>query len=617
MTRQRRPKHLPALLWTSLCLFAGRSAAELRYQYASATCKNETVPGQAVVCCSGDCLDGTTIFDQGLCRNVFDACLDPGTPLSCASSQVFALTASESVDAGLGLCYLPVTGCIWSYTKYTYSCCDCPAGFVPVASACTDRSRSFSDRCVGCSQPDEKIAFDAATQAFVCNGPSLVCRAAQAASTAVTALSLLTTWAGALCPVTTPKEMFASLLGSIDAVMQAITKPSNGVLGTKFNAASSVIVAFNTLALGLALIAGAGVELPVALAALPVLFTRFCSSVGSASAVLFIGGKAVELLDALNCPPSPSAPKKQRSVSLEPAPVAFRASPARRDGGLFNPCAEFVALFPDDSGSVAATVGACNDVASYDAASIDDPDVADAISTLQQACASLQDSNQLSVMQDLVILLSALEAAIPYCDVDPASSSSAAVSSALPSDSGVPTSIPPSSSLAPSSAPPSSSRYPSSAPPSNSGVPPSIPPSSSVAPSAPPSSSAASSGAPPSDSATPSSIPPSSPASSSAPPSSSAAPFSVPPSESGAPSSIPPSSSSSSAPSSDSATPSSAVPSASQGVFSSFSPSAAASSSTTSAASTSTALSSPPPQSTTSRTGGCHRKAELRKRRQH
>ncbi|KAK5659032.1 hypothetical protein OQA88_1119 [Cercophora sp. LCS_1] len=538
---------LPALL-TSLCLFAGRSAAELRYRYPNAACTNETVPGEAVVCCSGDCLDGTTIFDQtGLCQNVLNECLDPGTPLSCSSNQVFTLTASESVDAGLGLCYLPITGCIWSYTSYTYSCCDCPTGFVPVASACTDRSRPFSDLCVGCSQPDEQIEFNAVTQAFACNGPSLVCRTARAASTAASALGLMTTWAGALCATTDLKSLALSLLQGADAVMAAIVNPSNGVLGTKFNAASAVITGVNALALGAAVIAGASVEVPLAVA-LPLLYVQACNIVGTAGAGLFVGGAIAEALQKLNCPPT--TPKK-RSVSLDPE-LAVRA-PARRDG-LSNPCAEFVAMFPADSSSVAAADSACNDVASYDVASITDAAVADAISTLQQVCASLQDSNQISFMRDLVNLLSALDAAIPYCDVDTPSSSLTAVTSALPSDSGIPSSIPSSSSVAVSSAPAS-----------NSGISSNIPSSISV---------------------TVSSEPPSNSASTS-----SAAPSSASQSN-GAP-----------------------QPSASQVLSSSFS--AAVPSSTTLASFTSTVLPSQSPQSTTSRAGGCHRKVELRKRRQH
>jgi hypothetical protein len=491
--------------------------------------------GESVVCCSGDCLDGTTIFDRtGLCRNFFNECLDPGTPMSCSGNQVFALTASESVDAGLGLCYIPITGCIWSYASYTYSCCDCPAGFVPVTSACTDRSRPYSHLCVGCSQPDEQIAFDAATQAFVCNGPSLACRAAQAAATAASALGLLTTWAGAVCATTDLKSLVLSLLQGADAIMAAIANPSDGVLGTKFNAASAVITGVNALALGAAMIAGASGGVPLAVA-LPLLYTQACNIAGTAGAGLFVGGAIAEALAKLSC--HPSSPKK-RSVSLDPE-LAVRAF-ARRDG-LSNPCAEFVAMLPVDSSSVAAADSACNDVASYDAASITDPAVADAVLTLQQVCASLRDSNQISFMRDLVNLLSALEAAIPYCDVAAPSSSSAAVSSAPPSSSAPPPSELPYSSPAPSSAPPSDSATPSSA----------------------------------------------APASSESQNQSDAAP----------------------------------QPSASQGLSSSSS--ATASSYTTPASSsTSTALlPSPTSQSTTSTTsrmGGCHRKAELlRKRRQH
>ncbi len=110
------------------------------------------------MCCSGDCLDGTTIWDKsGMCRNFLSTCLDPITPLSCSSNQVFNLTRQESVDAGVGLCYLPITGCRWNYITYSYSCCDCPAGFAPVSSGCPNMTESYADLCVGCSQLDEKL----------------------------------------------------------------------------------------------------------------------------------------------------------------------------------------------------------------------------------------------------------------------------------------------------------------------------------------------------------------------------------------------------------------------------------------------------------------------------
>ncbi len=498
--RQTAPK-LAALV-AFLCLFAGRSAAEVRYRYPTAACTTKTVRGESTVCCSGDCLDGTTVWNQsGMCRNFFDECLDPVTPMSCSSNQVFTLTHEEAVDAGLGLCYIPITGCRWYYGTYTYSCCDCPAGFKPVASACPDRQKLSSDRCVGCSQPDEQLQFDSSIHDYVCKGPSLACRAARAVATAASALSLLNTWASSLCATTDLSSLVVSLLQSAEAVVAAIKQPSDGVLGTKFNAASAVISTIQSFALGAAIIAGAEVEVPLAVA-LPLVYKTACDVVAKTGVGLTIGGGIADIVANLSCPAPP--PKRSVSPEFELDVDAVRAL-ARRDG-LSNPCAEFVASFPVDSSSIAATDSACNDIESYDVGSITDSTIASAVSTLQQVCTSLQDSSQTAFMMDLVNLLSALEAIIPYCDVGTSSSSSTdpsslpsatseTSSSTLPSSSADPSSLPSATSETSSSMPPSSSADPSSLPSASSGAASSTPPSSS----ADPSTSAPSSSGDPSD----------------------------------------------------------------------------------------------------------------------
>jgi hypothetical protein len=283
---------------------------------------------------------------------------------------------------------------------------------VPIASACPDRSRLYSEFCVGCSEPDEQLQVAANILDSTCKGPSLVCRAARAAATAASALGLLNTWASSLCATTDLRSLALSLPQDADAIMVAIANPTDGVLGTKFGAASAVISSVQAFVLGAAIIAGAEVEVPVA-GALLLAYKTACDVATNAGAALFVGGAIADSLANLSCPPS--SPK--RSVSLEPELEVAAIRPAARRDGLYNPYAEFVASFPVDSSSIAATNSACNDVESYDAASITDATIAAAVSTLQQICASLQDSYQTTFMMDLVNLLSALEAAIPYCDV--------------------------------------------------------------------------------------------------------------------------------------------------------------------------------------------------------
>ncbi|KAK3373433.1 hypothetical protein B0T24DRAFT_593632 [Lasiosphaeria ovina] len=74
-----------------------------------------------------------------------------------------------------------------------------------------------------------------------------------------------------------------------------IANPSDGVLGTKFNAASAATTGVNALALGAAVIAGALVEVPLAVA-LPLLYTQACNIAGTAGAGLFVGGAIAEAL---------------------------------------------------------------------------------------------------------------------------------------------------------------------------------------------------------------------------------------------------------------------------------------------------------------------------------
>jgi hypothetical protein len=114
-----------------LYLFARHCFADLTYVDPTTSCNSQSVAGEAIYCCDGGCFDETNIFNKyGLCRTFDDSCNDPANPPSCATSQVYKSTAETTVDSRLGLCYIPITGCMWSNDVYTYSCCDCSAGYV-------------------------------------------------------------------------------------------------------------------------------------------------------------------------------------------------------------------------------------------------------------------------------------------------------------------------------------------------------------------------------------------------------------------------------------------------------------------------------------------------------
>ncbi|KAL2265764.1 hypothetical protein VTJ83DRAFT_6864 [Remersonia thermophila] len=488
-----------------LCLLAGRSAAVLVFDYPTGPCTTtEWVRGKTTFCsCTGGCLDGSTPFNAwSLCKYKAQPCEDALAPLRCAPHQVMSpvYDATSTIDAGIGFC--TETGCPWVHPAYAARCCDCPPGFLAVAPDCAGWSGVASGMCAGCTEPDERIvlvdgafacqqgsvvglettvvapsgsatgsATDSApaTTASATSGasssststsssslatesssttevsvstespappqstaPSLLCKTAQAASTVTSSMGLLVTWAGSMCAITDVRSLALTLLQSIDAVASAVANPSSGVLGTEFSAASAVVASLHALLLGAALVAGAPAEASLAVA-LPLAYVAACNLLTNAGAGLFVADALADGLAELSCP---SPPPSKRSVS----PGAL----ARRDGA-YNPCAELVAAFPAGSASAIATDDACNELASYEAASIEDEGIASAVSTLQAVCASLGDSHELGLARDLASVLNAVQEFIPYCAVEAPSSGVASSSSTAESSAAAASSPPPQS----------------------------------------------------------------------------------------------------------------------------------------------------------------------------
>ncbi|KAL2122796.1 hypothetical protein VTJ04DRAFT_3251 [Mycothermus thermophilus] len=417
----------PALVTTLLaCLFAGRTTAWITYRDPINCSPAERIRGQAVHCCTGACLDGTSVSwfsdnNNGICRHWANPCLDAVSSLDCPSHQVLTSITGESVDAGIGFCHIPISGCRWAYAEYYATCCDCPDGFIPASfevSTCENWHRRWQlPLCIGCSEPYEQIYFNEFTGQYDCKIVlSPLCKAARAASTAASALGLLNTWASSLCAITNLRSLTISLLQSIDAVAAAIVDPSSGALGTKYNAASTVISTIHALALGAAIIAAAPAEVPLAVA-LPLAYVTACNIVTGLGAGLLLTDTIADAIAEHNCPYVP----QKRAISTEPAEPDMTATVralARRDGPS-NPCSEFVRILPYEAGAADATRNACDEMASFDVAALqaEDERVASAVSTLQQVCASMRDSNQLSFMSDLANLVNAVRRLIPYCNI--------------------------------------------------------------------------------------------------------------------------------------------------------------------------------------------------------
>lgn len=130
------------LTWTAF--FIGAGIADITYESPTDQCGSYTTLGRSVECCTGACLDDTHVsiitfgFPSGsLCENYENFCKDPTIPPSCGVDEVIQWTGTTNPDAGIGLCYIPITGCRWQGFQYSYSCCACPPGTRAVASSCT------------------------------------------------------------------------------------------------------------------------------------------------------------------------------------------------------------------------------------------------------------------------------------------------------------------------------------------------------------------------------------------------------------------------------------------------------------------------------------------------
>jgi hypothetical protein len=83
------------------------ATAAANYVEKSDNCSTSQGMGNAVYCCSGGCIDGTSIGNPGQCEYWLDLCLDlKGGPPSCSSNEVLIPRPDgNGVDSGDGNCW--------------------------------------------------------------------------------------------------------------------------------------------------------------------------------------------------------------------------------------------------------------------------------------------------------------------------------------------------------------------------------------------------------------------------------------------------------------------------------------------------------------------------------
>lgn len=166
----RRSNLLLFIIWLSY--FSSNCHAILNSAYATHNCNTYTAIGAAQVCCNGDCADGATVDSpSGLCQNWLSPLYDPRNVLACSSTQLWSFTTSTSVTTG-GTC---ATGCQWESEQNTYTCCECPSGYL---SDTTNYDQSIQtdpiryDLCFGCTDAGESLSYAPTTNTYSCQVPS-------------------------------------------------------------------------------------------------------------------------------------------------------------------------------------------------------------------------------------------------------------------------------------------------------------------------------------------------------------------------------------------------------------------------------------------------------------
>lgn len=120
----------------------------------------------------------------------------------CEHNQVFSYTGETSVDVGLGLCYIPITGCMWQSFNYSWTCCDCPLGYIAVIPDCNTAAGRYGGLCVGCTDPNEQFQYNQTSQSYVCQVTTTSSTTTPSSTSTTSTTSTVTT------PSCSPGEQF-------------------------------------------------------------------------------------------------------------------------------------------------------------------------------------------------------------------------------------------------------------------------------------------------------------------------------------------------------------------------------------------------------------------------
>lgn len=153
------------LIFITVCLLVCDCLAYLTYVSPPGPCSSFSTLGTSIFCCSGECFDGSTISGPGMCAHWDDPCKDPSLAPSCGNVQAMSGIIALAVDTG-GVCY---STCLWQNMNYTWSCCNCPQGAVPVSTQCAEPGTvAYQGNCIACTNPDEQVEYDPTNQGYVC-----------------------------------------------------------------------------------------------------------------------------------------------------------------------------------------------------------------------------------------------------------------------------------------------------------------------------------------------------------------------------------------------------------------------------------------------------------------
>jgi len=387
-----------------------------------------------------------------------------------ASDEVCNTTFSDSTNT--------TTDIYWVNYVWNFTCCACPAGFTnPYFGFCNSDLDTIDDGvgCAACSDPNETLVDDPDT-GYSClmvssaselssaspssltqttssqSSPSSIAATSPASITTSTELSstssvspnsatasclgadsetvcdmtdtfvtttailgLVDTWLSTFCPITESISIAWTVLQDAEAALLEAANPTDGTLGTKHALAGAALNTIGTFLITAA-VALSTPEISIA-EAIGVAWDAACEVSTTVGQVLFVSNALAAKYQEYCCPSTTS--KKRSTFFLGSSgdlviPRSLFAN-ARRDNVTYNPCQEFVNIFPANYSIFAAADSACTQMLSYNASEITEQTLANETATLQQFCAQYQNSGQSALLVDFANTLSAMQAAVPYC----------------------------------------------------------------------------------------------------------------------------------------------------------------------------------------------------------